>query len=520
MMTPHTEPARPEHARTLDDAARNAGGAELADKAGFQFETALLAAKAAAELQADILEPLPVALHQRLTVLRPGKHGWLVAEVAKEDGDQVPGWREHKKMWTRIFPVPCDQRTIDEQISEFDDRLRLVVAQGADCSERWFLRHDDGSWVGSRDTSLMKAALITWGFKDPESVVGLCVRFPWILDNIPFGPEFPGGRIWNRRAARLLHEPTAGVHPHWDQVLGHIGRGLDPALASLEWAQRHGIDGRRYLTLWIACLVRFPFEPLPFLGLIGEQNSGKSIFHEMIKECLFGPDEAVASADRALTSGFNNEIARAIVCFVEEADLSRNGGEVYNRIKDWVTARQIPIRALYRDQVMIPNKTHWVQCSNHLKHLPIFPGDSRITLIFVPALMDEIPKSVLLERLREEGPAFTHTLLSIEIPPPTGRLYIPVIETSIKAQSINEQNPVAHFVADACTLSPESSVDKDDLFREWQAWCEANDREAVAKESFSRKLLNLFPSITTGRRSRAEGQRTCYHGIALKSTEE
>ncbi len=514
-MTPHDETALPERARTLDEAAARNGGAELADKAGHQFETALLAAKAAAELRADILEHLPDALHHRLTVLRPGKNNWLVAEITKEDGDVVPGWREHKKMWTRIFPVPCDQRTIDEQVREFDDRLRLVVTRGADCSERWYLKHDDGSWVGSRDTYLMRAALTTMGFKDPDTIVGLCVRYPWLVDNIPFAAEFPGGRRWNRRAARLLHQPVPGPHPHWDRVLGHIGRGLDPALANLDWAQRHGIDGLLYLTMWIACLIRFSFAPLPYLGLIGEQNSGKSIFHEMIRECLIGPDDAVASADRSLTSGFNGEIARAVLCFVEEVDLSRNGGEVYNRIKDWVTARQIPIRALYRDQVMIPNKTHWVQCSNHLKHLPIFPGDSRITLIFVTALMDEIPKGVLLERLRAEAPQFTNTLLTIPIPPPTGRLHLPVIETAIKVQAVNEQNHVAHFVSDCCDLT--GAVDKSTLFEAWQRWCEANDAEPLSKEVFSRKLLNLFPSIIPGKRPRAEQQRPCYLGITLKS---
>ena len=50
-----------------------------------------------------------------------------------------------------------------------------------------------------------------------------------------------------------------------------------------EWCKLHNIkSGTDYLLYWIAFLLRDPFQPLPYLFLYGNQNSGKSILHQAI----------------------------------------------------------------------------------------------------------------------------------------------------------------------------------------------------------------------------------------------
>jgi hypothetical protein len=49
--------------------------------------------------------------------------------------------------------------------------------------------------------------------------------------------------------------------------------------------------------------------------------------------------------------------------------------------------------------------------------------------LYVEKPPQDIPKSILLEKLAAEAPAFTHTLLSWKLPPLTGRLGLDIIDT-------------------------------------------------------------------------------------------
>ncbi len=66
------------------------------------------------------------------------------------------------------------------------------------------------------------------------------------------------------------------VHPTWDAVLTHTFSDLNEALTRNPWAQANGITtGREYGMLWCACLIREPFQPLPYLFAYGRRNSGQ-----------------------------------------------------------------------------------------------------------------------------------------------------------------------------------------------------------------------------------------------------
>ena len=72
---------------------------------------------------------------------------------------------------------------------------------------------------------------------------GAVVR-SWQLVDLPFQPEYPGGRQWNMDAAQLIYQlavlddEESPKHPNWDKVLNHIGNDLNAAVREAPWRRR------------------------------------------------------------------------------------------------------------------------------------------------------------------------------------------------------------------------------------------------------------------------------------------
>lgn len=231
----------------------------------------------------------------------------------------------------------------------------------------------------------------------------------------------------------LKHLPTDTddlTYPTWTALLDHLGQTLTPYIENHEWCKSVGIkNGGDYLKLWITSVIKDPYSPLPYLFFYSkENNTGKSTFHEAFDLLL---TKGLVSGSNALLTNFNGELASAIVVYVEEVDLRQNKAAA-NKIKDWVTAKNLTIHSKGETTYSVPNTTHWIQCSNHSNYCPVFPGDNRITVVHVPPIKDVIPKSVLFARLAKEAPDFCTDILSTDLPVPNERLNLPAIATDAK----------------------------------------------------------------------------------------
>ena len=216
----------------------------------------------------------------------------------------------------------------------------------------------------------------------------------------------------------------------------------------MSWAiENNVLTGRDYLLMWIASMVRQPFQALPYLFLYSlEQDTGKSSLHEALN-LLF--TKGVAKADTALTSkgDFNGELDGAILCVVEEKNISLHR-EAYAKLKDWVCSLTMGIHKKHKQVFTTRNTCHWIHTANEKQACPIFPGDTRIISMYVPMFEGkEIPKITLMERLKKEAPHFLVTLNRINLPEPYGRLFLPLVMTSSKSQlaEIN-RNPLEEFI--------------------------------------------------------------------------
>jgi hypothetical protein len=455
----------------------------VTENGGYAFTSVRETFEALAALGVTIKKPeCPDARRCRLSA-KPG--GKLIVELERLAGEGVlAGFDSDRKRHT--FIAQHAETASDIDTMAIDNVVRVVITPQGE-SVGAFIRNG-AQWVAhplSLATKAIRALGNTAGAAD--LLIGHAVLKPWIKVNLPFQPEFLGDRRWNLGAAQFAFPPAeeAGDTPYWDRVLIHIGTGLDKALSRQDWA---GVaNGGDYLKLWLAAMIREPFEPLPYLFLYGPENSGKSILWEGFALLL---TSGVVKADRALTStsDFNGELANAILCVVEETNVAKSK-RCLGKIKDAVTTKTLAIRKMRTDTYTQPNTTHWMQTSNEMDACPIFPGDSRITMIEVGPVGEEIPKGRLLDELKREGPAFLRALLDVDLPEAAGRLRIPIIETAAKriVQDHN-RNPVDEFVRNHCHEVDGARIKLSEFYERFYAWLPVELRGDWGKHRVSRAL--------------------------------
>jgi hypothetical protein len=394
----------------------------------------------------------------------------------------------------------------------------------------YYVKSNEGTW-DYQPAANAKMMLQSLGYKKAraEAILGAANCDRWVQVSIPFAPEFPGGRQWNRGAAELriqpaeLSEDETPKHPHWDLIYQHCGQSLDEPLQEFPWAREANIrTGADYLRTWVACMIRAPFDRLPYLFFYGPENSGKSIFWESLHLVMTG----ITKADRALTSqsDFNGELAHTVFAVIEEKDLSKVPG-VANRIKDVVTGMTLSIRKMRTDTYQIPNVTHWAQFANHEHELAIPSGDTRVTALHVLELSEgqEIPKAILLERLIAEAPHFLRSLMDLKLPPLMGRLRLPMVETKEKRGITDRNNPVVVFVRELCVLEPNARVLRHVLWEAWTQWCIENSVEKGSPKQFWADLQTATRhKVKNGQKlsDPQDGRRKdAYGGIRLRDSQ-
>ena len=488
---------------SLETAALSMGGAEMSE-GGFEFETLGRARKAILALGGEI--NVPETWNDRECRLRRSKNGRLIVMIRKHKGEPKPnfGWIEKRDWWECVFKIDTESRDHEEyETPEFDKYIRALVTPGGEMAG-WAVKKSHKENWDITPTGVVKLFLNGKRFSQTEAneIMGVVYANRWDLVNMPFQPEFPGDRQWNYKSPQLRYPPArleddeVPEHPFWDRVLDHVGGDLNEALPDHKWASRYGIKtGRQYLQLWIACMIRESFEPLPYLFLWGPENSGKSIFHEAISKLMTG---GIAYADKALTtsSDFNGELANAVLAVVEETDVAQAGDRARNRMKDWVTAEYLFIRRMRTDGYLQKNTLHFVQCSNNSDACLVQYGDTRTTMLYVPALLgDEIPKSVLKRKLEKEAPHFMATLMALEIPPVEGRLRIPYVTTSSKTHMEQQNlNSLRRYIEENTYNINGAAIKFADFYAKFQNWLPEEERGYWTNRRVTRSLPMTYPT--------------------------
>lgn len=483
---------------TLKTVARMHGGQEH-PKGGYHFAKAesLQAAVHALGLPLE-MSPAYATREARLILNTKNK---VVVEVPKSSADNpkdLPDFIPDKTKFTKVvgtlFEMP------EEPVPDCDDKLRHLVSVN-DQNAGWVVSSGE-SW---REEPLAHVRIFLDGMGmtkfETKEILGSCVANPWYLTNQPFQPEYPGGRKWNRDAARLNYpydkSKTDLHYPTWESIMEHCGTGLDYAVKEDLWCQANDVEtGKDYLMLWCASLFQCPDRPLPYLFFFGDQNSGKSTFHEAMA-LLFKKGYVLAKQALTNQQGFNGELLGAVLCVVEEVDLSVASSMAYNRIKEWVTNKQILIHPKGEQAFQVENATHWVQCANSAQYCPVFKGDSRIVVIeTLPLSPTKLrPRYELTEDLQNEASDFLTALMSLQVPHSRNRLNIPVIETESKSMMVSQnQDMLEAFLDQECVHSPGNCISFKNFYEAFTRYCDPSELHYWTKIRVSKKLPPRFPS--------------------------
>jgi len=510
---------------TLSDVARLFDAVEL-ENGGFKFNDVETATNALLKLGVTLTTPqwIKTRLNCIIKDLRTDyKFSIVIPKEETDDASSMKDWSIDRRSYKKVIQNP---RTgiVDEIIAltDFDDAVRHIISEhGEDMG--WVISTNENQWRNeplNHVRVLLKSKGI--GPKDVDLILGKCVSQPWTIVNKPFEPEYPGDREWNRSKAKFKIAPTVEgdniSHPTWDKILTHCGESLDQTILENSWCIANDIkSGAHYLKLWLACLIRYPKQPLPYLAFWGPQDSGKSTFHEAFCQIIL--DGGYVRADNALisSSGFNGELKDSIMAIVEEVNVSEKTS--YNRIKDWVTSSQINIHEKGHTPYISPNYNHWIQCSNHKSYIPIFQGDTRVTLSYVDSLkkVDMIPKRDLMQILVKEAPDFLASLLSIYIPDSRDRLMLPVINSGDKLVAQDEQmDSVESFFVEHIVPVDGAYVSCEDLYSYFLTKVSAEENTKYTYKSFCAKIPEFY---LKGRISESRTQNNYIGNICIKGQE-
>lgn len=475
--------------------ACRAYGAVEDDDGGFSFRDAETAAKAAGLL--DIHINIPNYATTRPAKLKKHKDGRLLINMEYNQNDRpedMQGWLNKKnKGWQQIFNKKIDSES-ETEVGNYDDLVRHIVTPN-DEDSGWTIRTDERWRIEPKDNIKLSLKSLGIAAKDIDIILGSSVFKPFTLVNKPFQPEYPGDRQWNRNGAQLRFSPSQDEdlrYPTWQKILSHSGSGLDYSISKDPWCKANGIlTGADYLKCWIASLIQEPEQPLPYLFFYGQEKTGKSIFHEALA-LLF--TRGYTRADEALTntSGFNAELEGQVLCVIEETNINASNIAL-NRIKDWVTSGDLMIHAKTKTPYHIKNTTHYVQCANNIDYCPVFPGDTRITVIYVEPLkaVNMIPKKRLIPQLEKEAPDFLASVLNLELPESPDRLNIPVVSTGEKssAESMN-RNPIQEFIEEECCSVKGEAIRLGDFFDKFIRWI---DKSRLSRWDTKHKVSKHLP---------------------------
>ena len=471
-------------------------------KGEFVYENGKICLDALQDLDYTINIP-DFMLHREFILKR--KNDKIIMKFPRAEHDPpMDDFLDEKGMWTKVLTFSEER----EEIETPDNLVRHVIS---DCAEEGWYVWIRENWVSQTKGNIgdvLRSRMLGLSDREITLMLGKCILDPWKLVNKPFEDEFPGDRTWNRDAATLAFDPAPGVCNTWYSLIEHIGSGLTESVQVNEWCNKNGIyTGADYLFTWIAWVFQRPYNPLPYLFLVGDQKCGKSSLHEAIS-LLFQAYKGYKRADQALKneSGFNSELRGAVLCVVEETNLSDNKLAL-NRIKDWVTGMTMSINTKGKAVYETENTTHWIQCANDAGHCPVFRGDTRIVVVHVDHLEQEIAKPLLMERLREEGPAFLHDIFEFNLPLPEGRLMLPVLETEEKMSMVEDRaSCVDKFIREEGFNINGALTSFDEFYTYFRNWLVKNNPVKLDtwSKNYTARHLPPIGTIIKGRNMKAD----------------
>lgn len=288
---------------------------------------------------------------------------------------------------TDYLSIPPEQQDIDN----IDYLKEGTIIRVGDRFEKNIISYDVDGRPYSDIAQLQKETIIDKYGKDTMAKVPFFDKAVIVPSHINFQQVY--GNCINRYR-RLEIKPIQGEHPSWNLLFKRV------------FGEQFEL-GMDYITI----AYRYPTQILPVLCLVSVENhTGKSTFGNAL-QYLFGLNVGFCSQDD-LNSAFNPWIRYLFAVFEEISETKAT----LNKIKNISTARSARLNEKYQPQIDFRPFVKMIVLSNNDRNfVKANKEDIRYWVRRLQPISAEEYDPLFEEKLKEEAPAFLHTLHNLEL---------------------------------------------------------------------------------------------------------
>lgn len=178
---------------------------------------------------------------------------------------------------------------------------------------------------------------------------------------------------------------------------------------NIEKMFQHVFKGDHYNMILTYLYVAYchPKHPLPIIGLVGKQGTGKTKCMELILK-MFSPNSTIIDPED-LTSNFNNHFLNKLIVGIDEK--STAGGNEMERLKKLATGGTQIMKAKFKTPTQIDCYLKFIMCSNDIYGMVnLEQENTRFWVIEVDTLKSD--DFDILTKATKEIPAFFYYLVN------------------------------------------------------------------------------------------------------------
>jgi putative DNA primase/helicase len=293
---------------------------------------------------------------------------------------------------------------------------------------------------------------------------------------------------------------------------------------SVIWPGDDGIACAHLLAEWMGYVISNSMAHHKMLWLIGPPRSGKGTIARILRN-LIAPGDSCAPTLCSLSD------PRGATCMIDKQSAIIGDARLddRNNNKAAITERLLSVSG--GDQQTIPRKylADWngeltvkiTLLSNEPPNLTDASGAlaSRLLMLRMTESFVGREDLTLADRLENELPGILNwcidglTRLRLR-----GKFTEPESSKALSRSFRAMSSPLSSFVEDRCIVSPAEYVTKNDIYEDYQKWCEEEGiSHPMGKPKFGYSLQSVVPKIGTRQATCAGRRQWQYTGIRLKS---
>lgn len=170
----------------------------------------------------------------------------------------------------------------------------------------------------------------------------------------------------------------------------------------------------------------------------------------------------------------------------------------------------VTIHRKYKPAWNGPLPTRFLILSNELPHLADAStalANRYLPLVFFKSYLGREDPDLLVQLLAELPGILNWSIEGWRRLKERGRFELPPESKEVLGSLIDLGSPVTAFVEEQCELHPEASVNKNELFQSWRAYCDQRGFHPGTISTFAKDLMAAVPSVGRSKERRSGSQR-------------